>query len=135
MASLFPDKILNPENNLNLELIASKLTYYQIQIQLIHWQTTSYAQHKALGDLYEFIAEFKDDVVEKLMGYLNKRVQAFKIDPIVNSNNASALLNEMESFAYTLCEWGNKNHYGDIENRAQEFSGIIAKTKYLLTLI
>ena len=54
--SIFPDSLnLNkvPKEELKLESIASKLTYFQEQIHLLHWQTNSYAEHKNLGSLYE----------------------------------------------------------------------------------
>lgn len=48
---------LFPENasmkNLNIEGVASRLSFFYEQIHLIHWQTTSIAEHKALGELYE----------------------------------------------------------------------------------
>ena len=75
--SIFPD-IMNPSKvateGLTLETIASKLTYFQEQIHLLHWQTNSYAEHKNLGSLYEYIQEFKDELIEKLMGYTGKNL-------------------------------------------------------------
>ena len=50
-----PSKVFT--EGLTLETIASKLTYFQEQIHLLHWQTNSYAEHKTLGSLYEYIHE------------------------------------------------------------------------------
>ena len=66
--SLFPEEMMK-SGELNLETIAGKLTYFHEQLHLTHWQTTSYAEHKALGKLYEYVQDFKDDVIEKLMVY------------------------------------------------------------------
>jgi len=132
--SFFPEEMMSKSSKeLSLESIAGTLTYFHEQLHLLHWQTTSYAQHQALGGLYEYVHSFKDDVIEKLMGYMGKRPSAFKIPPIKQAS-PMAVVEELCSFAYDLYEWAGKNHYCDVENLAQELSGTAAKTKYLLTL-
>ena len=69
--SLFPDEMMK-SGELNLETIAGKLTYFHEQLHLTHWQTKSYAEHQALGGLYDYVHDFKDGVIEKLMGYTGK---------------------------------------------------------------
>jgi DNA-binding ferritin-like protein len=130
--SLFPQEMLS-SGDMSLESIASKLTYFHEQLHLTHWQTTSYAEHKALGKLYEYVQDFKDDVIEKLMGYTGKRPGAYKIDPLGNSN-ATAIVSELMSFSSSLKSYGESNGYHDISNLADALSGEAAKTKYLLTL-
>ena len=73
--SLFPQEMLSKAtgSELSLESIAAKLTYFHEQLHLLHWQTTSYAKHKALGKMYEYVQDFKDGLIEKLMGYTGKR--------------------------------------------------------------
>ena len=34
------------------EEIASKLAFFHEQIHMIHWETRSFAEHKALGECY-----------------------------------------------------------------------------------
>lgn len=119
--------------DMTLEGVTSKLTYFQLQLQLCHWQTTSYAEHKATDKLYSYISSFKDEVVEKLMGYTNKRVKAYTLAPIISVGPA-VVINELITFAYALQVWAEENQYCDIENLAQSLSGEAAKTKYLLTL-
>lgn len=133
--SLFPKEMLGSSGaELTTESVAAKLTYFHEQLHLLHWNTQSFAEHKALGKLYEYVQDFKDDVVEKLMGYTGKRVKAFKIDPISETTTSNAVVNELISFAHELMEWGEENQYCDVENLAQSLSGEAAKTKYLLTL-
>ena len=79
--SLFPKEMLE-SGEMNLDSIASKLTYFHEQLHLLHWQTTSYAEHMALGGLYDYVHDFKDGVVEKLMGYTGKRPTGLKLSPI-----------------------------------------------------
>ena len=134
--SIFPD-IMNPSKvsteGLTLETIASKLTYFQEQIHLLHWQTNSYAEHKALGSLYEYIQDFKDDLIEKLMGYTGKKPAVYKLEPL-STSTSNVVVDELLSFAKSLKEYGEMNCYQDVCNLSDSLSGEAAKSKYLLTL-
>jgi len=132
--SLFPDDMMKSSSEgLTLESIAAKLTYFHEQLHLTHWQTTSYAEHKALGKLYEYVQDFKDEVVEKLMGYTGKRPAAYKIEPLTNCTGMQCATDLM-SFASSLKMYGERNSFHDVCNLADALSGEAAKTKYLLTL-
>lgn len=130
--SIFPEG-MKSSKNMSLETVAGTLTYFHEQLHLIHWQTTSYAEHQAIGGLYEFVHGFKDEVIEKLMGYMGKRPKAFKIEPLKEESSVS-VVSELIRFSYDLYIWAGENKYCDVENLAQELSGEAAKTKYLLTL-
>jgi len=130
--SLFPEEMMK-SGELNLETIAGKLTYFHEQLHLTHWQTTSYAEHKALGKLYEYVQDFKDGVIEKLMGYTGKRPAPYKIEALINCTGNECVSNLL-SFASSLKSYGEANSYHDIANLADALSGEAAKTKYLLTL-
>lgn len=133
--SLFPEEMMKSSSEgLTLESVAAKLTYFHEQLHLLHWQTASYAEHQALGSLYDDVHDFKDDVVEKLMGYMGRRIKAFKVEPISDAATANAVVSELQSFAYDLEMWAESNKFCDVENMAQDLSGKAAKTKYLLTL-
>ena len=135
LKSLFPEEMVNKVagSELSLESIAAKLTYFHEQLHLLHWQTTSYAQHQALGGLYDYVHDFKDGVVEKLMGYTGKRPAPYKIEPLTNCA-AAQCVSDLMSFASDLKMYGEKNSFHDICNLADALSGEAAKTKYLLTL-
>ena len=130
--SLFPDEMMK-SGELNLETIAGKLTHFHEQLHLTHWQTTSYAQHEALGKLYEYVQDFKDGVIEKLMGYTGKRPAPYKIEPLTNCTGDECV-SKLLSFASSLKSYAEANSYHDIANLADALSGEAAKTKYLLTL-
>ena len=130
--SLFPDEMMK-SGELNLETIAGKLTYFHEQLHLLHWQTTSYAQHKALGKLYEYVQDFKDGVVEKLMGYTGKRPGVYKIEAL-SSADSNSVVTALMDFSSNLKRYAESNSYHDIANLADALSGEAAKTKYLLTL-
>lgn len=132
--SIFPEEMIKASSEgLTLESIAGKLTHFHEQLHLLHWQTTSYAQHQALGALYDYVHDFKDGVVEKLMGYLGKRPGVYKIEPLA-SIAPMAVVENLCIFASDLKAYGEANKFHDICNLADELSGEAAKTKYLLTL-
>jgi hypothetical protein len=134
LKSLFPDDMMKSSSEgLTLESIAAKLTYFHEQLHLTHWQTTSYAEHQATGALYDYVHDFKDGLVEKIMGYTGKRPGAYKIEPLGGAN-ATSVVSELMNFASSLKEYGEKNAYHDVCNLADSLSGEAAKTKYLLTL-
>jgi DNA-binding ferritin-like protein len=118
---------------MSLEAVASKLTHFHEQLHLLHWQTKSYAEHQALGGLYDYVHDFKDGVVEKLMGYTGKRPGVYKIEPL-SAATADSVVSDLISFASSLRSFAESKGYQDISNLADSLSGEAAKTKYLLTL-
>jgi len=134
--SLFPSDMMKSAGTgeMTLEGIAGKLTYFQEQLHLLHWTTTSYAEHQALGGLYDYVHDFKDGVIEKLMGYTGKRPKAPKVEPLSDTASASIVVSELMSFASSLKSYAESNSFHDISNLADALSGEAAKTKYLLTL-
>ncbi len=132
--SLFPEEMMKSSGSeMSLESVAAKLTYFHEQLHLTHWQTTSYAEHQALGGLYDYVHDFKDGVIEKLMGYTGKRPGPYKIEPLTNCTGDQCV-SDLLSFASSLKSYGESNGYHDISNLADALSGEAAKTKYLLTL-
>jgi len=130
--SLFPDEMMK-SGELNIDTIAGKLTYFHEQLHLLHWQTKSYAEHQALGGLYDYVHDFKDGVIEKIMGYTGKRPGVYKIEPLSTADSNSVVTALMD-FASNLKRYAESNSYHDIANLADALSGEAAKTKFLLTL-
>ena len=132
--SIFPDEMMKSSGaEMTIESIAAKLTYFHEQLHLTHWQTTSYAEHQALGALYDYVHDFKDGLIEKIMGYTGKRPTAYKIDALTNCTGAQCV-SDLLSFASSLKDYGERNSFHDVCNLADALSGEAAKTKYLLTL-
>ena len=130
--SLFPDEMMK-SGELNLETIAGKLTYFHEQLHLLHWQTKSYAEHQALGGLYDYVHDFKDGVIEKLMGYTGKRPGVYKIEAL-STIDANSVVTALMDFSSNLKRYAESNNYHDIANLADALSGEAAKVRYLLTL-
>jgi hypothetical protein len=132
--SLFPEDMMSKSGGaLTLETIAAKLSFFHEQLHLLHWQTSSYAEHQALGGLYDYVHDFKDGLIEKIMGYTGKRPGVYKIEPLTNCTGNECVSNLL-SFASSLKDYGEANSYHDVCNLADSLSGEAAKTKYLLTL-
>ena len=124
-------------DELTPEEIQNRLFYFSNVFHKYHLDTTSYAEHKALGKLYESLIEFKDSICELLMGDMDgKRIGKLKLEdvPEYSKDNCEDLLDDLKEFSYQLYQWAESKKYCDIENRAQELSGKTATTIYLLTL-
>jgi hypothetical protein len=138
LKSLFPDEMMESKgsSSLTLETIAGKLSYFYEQLHLLHFQTTSFAEHSALGTIYDKVGDFQDEIIEKIMGYTGKRIKAYKIDALkdYSSGMPNTVVRELVTFAKDLQEFGEANNMPDIENVAQSLSGEAAQTLYRLTL-
>lgn len=119
--NLFPNEMLK-SSDMTLEGIASKLTYFHEQLHLIHWQTSIYAEHVATGSLYDYVHDFKDSIIEKLMGYMGRKPGVFKIEALT-STGSQAVAADMTNFANELKRFAESNSFLDIGNLADEFSG------------
>lgn len=51
------------------------LLVFQTQIKTLHWQTQSYAEHKAFGRFYENLDELVDKLIECYQGKFGLRLQ------------------------------------------------------------
>jgi hypothetical protein len=135
--SLFPQEMLNSASgDLSPDSIATKLTYFELQLHNLHWATRSYAEHKSLGKLYEAVIDFKDEIIEKIMGYSGTRAKVGNPGQLKDyaPGVSEQVISELISFAKQLQNYGATNNMPDIENVAQSLSGKAATTKYLLTL-
>jgi len=136
--SLFPEEMMENAigSSLTLETISGKLSYFYEQLHLLHFQTTSFAEHEALGKIYDKVGDFQDEIVEKIMGYSGRRIKAYRIDVLKDYELGAPnrVVKELVSFAKDLEEFGESNNMPDIENVAQSLSGEAAQTLYRLTL-
>lgn len=132
--TIFPESMLNKtSSDMTLESIAGKITSFSETLQLMHWQTMGYAEHKATNKAYDYLRDFMDILMERLMGYTGKRPNLYKIE-LLKCSSPDCVLQEVMSFAISLKSYGEENNYLDVCNLADELSGNCAKFKYLLTL-
>jgi hypothetical protein len=115
------------------------LTFEEIQIQLrhLHWQTNSFAKHKAFGKIYESLSDSIDLFVEICMGKHGR--PDFTGGYQITGKDISEL--DVDSFIEKVCEfliqlsevYDNKTDT-DLLNIRDEILGEFNKLKYLLTL-
>lgn len=108
------------------------------QIRIFHWQTKSYAQHKAFGSTYETLSDLIDELVEVHQGKHGRIVygELSNLD-LHNSEDLDpqAILTEVTDYLSQ-----NFNQYIDPEkdtdclNIRDEILASLNKLKYLLTL-
>jgi hypothetical protein len=125
------------KSKLNPEEIQSKLFYLSDAAHKLHLDTKSYAQHKALGKLYEGLIGFRDEISEKMMGYMDgKRIGSIKVGafPEFSEKAAMDLAKEVRDFGMELKEYAEEKDFCDVENVAKSLSGLGASTVYLLTI-
>lgn len=117
--------------------ILSKLLQFQNQAKLIHWQTGTYAEHKAFGELYDEISDTMDSIIEQFQGSVGRIVGkdgfSFQIKNYGDITPA-VFLNEMSD--YLVNEFPKQIEAADtnLTNLRDELLGEVNKTKYLITL-
>jgi len=122
-----------------MKKIVLKSLQLQAQLRILHWQTTSYAEHKAFGKTYDDLDDLIDKLIEVVQGKYG-RIFFGGIDAIQLSDYSNLKINvfimdtEMfytsEIFTCGLTQGADS----EIDNILQEIRGVIERLKYLLTL-
>lgn len=97
-------------------------------MHLTHLQTTSFAEHKALGAYYDSILDLTDSFTEKYFG-ANKRIdivipEAKKMDAVTHLKGLADIISSERD-----------NYSSDLQNIMDEMLGLVHETLYLLTLV
>jgi DNA-binding ferritin-like protein len=116
--------------------VITPLVQFQQQLRIFHWQTESYAAHKAFGEAYENLDELIDGFVEEYMGKFgrSKPTVTFTIElkPLSNQGVVDAVL---FNFLVYLENMNNEiSQETNLLNIRDEMKGLIRKLEYLLTL-
>lgn len=117
--------------------IITQLQSFHNQIKIHHWQTNSYAEHQALGKLYDTFNDLIDTFVETYMGKYGRisREKGF-VFTAENYSDLSTLKILDEQAIYLIKDLPQmlKTTDTDLLNIRDEMLGAINKTKYLLSL-
>lgn len=118
--------------------VIKPLIEIQQQLQVFHWQTESYAEHKALGKTYEAFNGLADDYIEALFGRAG-RLYASDGFTIKLENYDVGSLNSFIDRTIDFLETDlpvdvNGQTATDLANIRDEMVGVFNKLKYLLTL-
>ena len=118
------------------DMLLTALMTAHNQFKIFHWQTKSFAQHKAFGEIYESLGENMDEFIETYMGRY-QRIYASKGRFLINLDNYSeSYLAFVDAFIYFLQDelptcLGPKDT--DLLNIRDEILGNVNQLKYLLT--
>ena len=117
-----------------MKLISPFLKIQQ-QLRIFHWQTESFAQHKAFGKAYEELDGLIDDFVEIYIGKYGK-IKAkltYNIELDNLSDNYLTYINDYIKYLISISsELDEKDT--DLLNIRDEMLAVLNKLKYLLTL-
>ena len=113
------------------ELITT-LMYTGLQVHIFHLQTTSYAEHMALGDLYDAVQDATDVWAEALIGSENGKRPSLKTQFDLSDYAEGTAAQFVEQFV----DWLNKigDLPTDVLNMRDDLLAKAHKTRYLLFL-
>lgn len=116
--------------------IIGPLIKYQQQVRIFHWQTNSYAEHKAFGKTYKTLDELIDSFVETYQGRFGKTKPTITYKIELKSLDSDTTLNEYlnEFTVYLQSMSFELSKETDILNIRDEMLGVLNRLKYMLTL-
>jgi len=102
-------------------------------VKLHHWNTGSYAQHKATDELYERLNEHIDKFVEVLLGKDEARISLLekKIHVPENNDNFNRRIHEFLHFLTEMHLYLDPVHDTDLLNIRDEIAGDINQFIFL----
>ena len=115
--------------------LVSPLLKITNQLRIFHWQSETYAEHKAYGKAYEDFSGLVDDFVEIYMGK-NGKVKAKITYNIELDNYGEHNLTYVNDFISYLTAIDKEltPQDTDLLNIRDEMLGILNRLKYLLSL-
>ena len=117
-------------------LMVNMLVGIEQQLRILHWQTDSFAQHKAYGKTYAALGDLIDAFMEGMMGkYGRFQLQSNSIQIINMSElDVADFIDGSAQFFNSLSEQLDPQTDTDLLNIRDEMLAAISKLKYLLTL-
>lgn len=123
--------------------VASRVLQNMAQAKLLHWQTHSYSEHKALDNFFDEFIEISDTLIESIMGKYGRpefsdAERTLKIDNYESPESPDGLprfLEHLDTCYRQECITGfSEEKDPEIFNIIQEILGLIDQTRYLLSL-
>lgn len=138
------DEIVLDENKTLEEMTCTTITRdlmsFKVTFHVLHFQTKSYAKHKALEKFYSEITDLADDIIECLLGRERERLDnelTIVSNPFLSpevENSINDHMSIVSDFANRLFKWSENLNYSDINNLAAELTQLVNKTLYRLSL-
>jgi DNA-binding ferritin-like protein len=115
----------------SIEEYFSDLFRFQSQLKIMHWGTSSYAEHQAYGTIYSAVDELLDNLVESYQGCYGKldfpQCGYINFKEVDVDNWLKDVTNSINNLREELIE-------DDLKNLLDEIASSVSKLKYLLTL-
>jgi len=113
------------------------LLQMQNQFRVLHWQTKSYAAHKAFGKAYKALDGLIDNFVETALGrndadFSNGSLDIKLFD--IKEIDLTTILDTYRSYLQEITNKLNPQTDSDLLNIRDEILGVINHTNYLLKL-
>ena len=108
----------------------------QNQFKIFHWQTTSFSQHKAFGEIYDNLSGEIDEFIEVYMGKYGRITapKSFNISLGNITDNPSEYVDKVIRFMVDGIPSAISPKDTDLLNIRDEMLGDLNQLKYLLTL-
>jgi DNA-binding ferritin-like protein len=108
----------------------------QNQLRIFHWQTESYAQHKAFGKAYEHLDDLIDTFVEVYMGKYgrSKARIAYNIELQNLTEGFMIVVDSFVDYLYSINSELDQEKDSELLNIRDEMLAELNRLKYLLTL-
>ena len=118
----------------NCSKMVSLLLHSRTQVHIFHWQTKSYAEHKALGKYYEEIVDLVDGLVESYQGKYGI-LENYKNMPLSNYVDSAQVVMFFDTMleAIELLRQDNQDSY--IQNQIDTIVELLNTTKYKLRFL
>jgi DNA-binding ferritin-like protein len=116
--------------------VITPLVKFQQQIRIFHWQSDTYAQHKAFGKLYESLDGLVDEFVETYMGIFgrSKPTVTFQITlkPLDSIETVEAIIENFKLYLQDMSD--TISSQTDLLNIRDELLALVNHLKYRLSL-
>jgi hypothetical protein len=137
MISSYPKKFRGGAKPTDAQEIIQVLMTYRQQLHIYHWQTQSYARHKASDELLGKLSDFIDKFMEIYFGKYGKvNITVPIIIKLENMNDAQAVtyLDVMMAYFEDALPVYLDAKDTDLVNLRDEVLAGVKQTKYLYTL-
>lgn len=122
------------ESKLTFVSVLSKLLDSQRQTHIFHFQTKSFAEHKALQDYYDAIGDLVDAIVESAQGILGI-LTGWKSFPTEDYQSSEQVITYLKSLSDDVNKLYPNIKYSYIQNQLDEVTTLINSTLYKLRFL
>ncbi|NBP02647.1 MAG: hypothetical protein EBU90_21520 [Proteobacteria bacterium] len=108
----------------------------QEQLRVFHWQSETYAQHKAFGKAYDELGDLIDSFVEVYSGKYGKPKAKLKYNISLSNFDADyvGFIDSGIEFLDSLANELDTSKDSDLLNIKDEMKSVLNQLKYLLSL-